>query len=654
MDNKEEIFGSVEPVVEEKEDMIDFGLLENEKAVQHIDHNLEECIEGTATLEAYHQILTAAGWDGVSKQAAKAMAVGLRRIDRMLGDKGSLTVAMEDETGGDIKRIGNEQSGTATKEGLGSRAKEIWKKFLAWLKEHFGKMKERAKLLSQKFSEGIKTQYENIAKGLSSYNPNGKDGGKSYEVPAKYAALALPGGKHIDMAKILHAHQWVATKMLPWLKQQHDKVKQLKGTESVDQINQLIGTDMPKPDGLPENLTWSVPEGIHLAGEGESQTVKARSLAEHKAMLASIKKVHDYMATVPKVLDEISNVTIDMIIKLGELDLKTGDVISALQKQLRQLQKAADAAFASRVTLNKVVGAALMVMDIERGYKPGSFGKDDEDDLGMEDWDYGLEDDGKKSRFKRMIEFFKRLWEKMKTAWDKIMRSPAVIETKVEAAKEEVTQRHKEQPSEEKTTAEPTRETRKIKIDRTLATQLFNDQTLIMPNEFAPLGKYVIEDLSAYFEPLVTKMEKAFNSVDLEGLKAITVDMPKFNDELPNGNRLSYDEGTLKIIFIESDPFEMDPLGFELSMKVLEQTNAQNKIGESQKRAMKDLGSLNNRLAGFSAALMGNWDNEGVTTEVISEALRVQDELSKALKGARTLATHYYDCMFSYLSLTLL
>jgi len=60
MQNEEEIFGTVEPVAVEKEEMIDFGLVEDEKAAEFIDHEIEEIVEASVALESYQQILTAA------------------------------------------------------------------------------------------------------------------------------------------------------------------------------------------------------------------------------------------------------------------------------------------------------------------------------------------------------------------------------------------------------------------------------------------------------------------------------------------------------------------------------------------------------------------------------------------------------------------
>lgn len=642
----DEVFGTVDNVVEEKEDMIDFGLLEQEKAAQHIDHNIDECIEGTAALETYTQILKAAGWDGVSKQTAKAMAVGLRRIDRMLGDKSPLTVALEDETGGDIKRIGNDQSQAATGEGLGARAKEMWKKFLEWVKKHFEQMKVRVKSFTETTSAKIKKKFDDVTEGMKSYNPNNRSGGIKITVPARTAALACPGGKYEDMESVLKTHIWLKDVLVPYLKTQVQKIVSLKGTESQEDIEGMLDKEVPTPSVVPASCDWVAEKGL-VFKDGDVTELTVRPLAQAKATLKAVQKTNDWVNDNALVLVDISDIILEMINKSYELNMSGGaGIYHAIQTQIRHVQTAADMAFNSRVRLNDITGAVLDLMGFEM-----SPGKKQEEEVSNENYDYGLEDDGKKSRFQRMLEFFRQLWEKAKARWEKLMRSPEVIEAKVETTKEEVKQRYKEQPAEEKA---PEKQVRTIKIDRLLATRVFSDQTLIMPNEFISLGKHVAETLPAYFEPLVSKLEAAFKAGDAEALQALTVELPKFGEELPNGTRLNYDEGTVKLIFMESEPFETETLGFEKAMQILEQTNGQNKIGEAEKRAGKDLGSLNNRLSAFSGAIINSWDNKDIDTETISAALRVQEELSKALNGARALTTHYYDCLFTYLTLTLL
>ena len=642
--DKEEIFGTVEPVVEEKEDMIDFGLLENEKAAQHIDHNIEECIEGTAALEAYTQILKAAGWDGISKQTAKVMAVGLRRIDRFIGAPSALTVAIEDETGGDMKRIGNEQSGAATKESLGTRAVEMWKKFLEWVKKHFEQMKVRVKAFTEATSAKLKKKFDDVTEGMRSYNPNNRSGSIKITVPARTAALACPGGKYEDMESVLKTHIWIKDVMVPYLKAQAQKIASLKGTESKEDIEGLLDKETPTPSVIPDSCEWVADKGL-VFKDGDVTEMTVRPLAQAKATLKAVEKTNAWLADNALVLIDINGVLLDMINKSYELNMSGGaGVYLAIQNQIRHVQVAADATFNSRVRLNDITGAVLDLMGFEM-----SPGKKQEEEVSNENFDYGMEDSETKSRFQRMVEFFQQLWEKAKARWEKLMRSSEVIEAKVESAKEEIKQRHKEQPTEEKAAAQ----VKQIKIDHHVATMVFNGQELVMPNEWQDLGKYVAETLPAYFQPIVAKLEAAFNANDAEAINALTIEMPKFAEELPNGSKLSFDDGGVKVIVMEGEPFERDVLGFELAMKVLELTNAQNKIGEKEKRAGHDLGTLNTKMLAFNGLIVKSLGDED-KVDVVKAGIDAQKRISAAMNGARSVATHYYDAMFTYLTLTLL
>lgn len=644
--DKEEIFGTVEPIVEEKEDMIDFGLLENEKAAQHIDHNLEECIEGTATLEAYTQILKAAGWDGVSKQTAKAMAVGLRRIDRFIGTPSTLTVAIEDETGGDMKRIGNEQSGAATKEGLGARAVEMWKKFLEWAKKHFEQMKVRVKSFTEAASAKLKKKFDDVTEGMRSYNPNNRTGSIKITVPARTAALAYPGGKYEDMESVLKTHIWIKDVMVPYLKAQVQKIVSLKGTESKEDIESLLDKETPTPPVVPASCEWVAEKGL-VFKDSEAVEITVRPLAQSRATLKAVEKTNSWLADNAMVLIEINGILLDMINKSYELNMSGGTgVYLAIQNQIRHVQVAGDATFNARVRLNEITGAVLDLMGFEM-----SPGKKQEEEVSNENYDYGLEDGGVKQAWERLIQFLKEMWSKAAAGWEKLTRSHEVLEAKIESAEEELKQRQKEAPKEEKAQAETY--SREINVTSDLASTIFNGKELIQPDQYLPLGKYVSETLPDFFGPLVNKILSDYKAGNVEGLTSVTIDVPKFDGFLPNETKLLITEESMSLEESKEEGFNHPTLDIHACLGLMAKTKAQSNLGEKQRNSGSNMAALSTSMLGLTGLIIKDMGDDS-KSELVKAALDIQKRMSPFIKGAKKVSDFYHTCMFNYITVTLL
>jgi hypothetical protein len=385
MQNEQEIFGSVDPVEEEKQEMIDFGLLEDEKAAEHIDHDIEEVVEATAALESYGKVLTAAGWDGISKQAAKAMLVGLQRIDRITGQKSALVASLEDEAGGDIKRIGHEQSG-ADEKGLKGRAKELWAKFVELMKRAIAKVKQGALKVKQMFG-GAKQKIAKLTESMTSYNPNGPKGGRKFTIPGRTALFAYHEGKYTDTEDLVALSNWVVTEVAPAIKKGITLLSNLKGTENEEQIRAAIPRDIKAPSRHPSNITFSADDDgltYQVAEEGEQVELTARSRAERNKQLQGCVKVND---AGEKALSDTVLMLADMI-DLFDMSwnatMSEGlGVYNALQDSIRYLQKTADTGYEVAQYVAKSNYQILELMAYEDG-------KVSEAEVSNETFDYKL------------------------------------------------------------------------------------------------------------------------------------------------------------------------------------------------------------------------------------------------------------------------
>jgi len=372
MQNEEEIFGTVEPVAVEKEEMIDFGLVEDEKAAEFIDHEIEEIVEASVALESYQQILTAAKWDGISKQTAKAMLIGLKRVDKVLGAKSELVIALEDETNGDMKRIGNEQSKSVTKEGLGAKAKALWEKFKALMQ----KAMEKAKALWEKlFDKNQQTatkasELKQIAREEHS-GPNGANGGRKVTIPARLAFYAVIDDKPVDPSYYHELADWCFNTMAKHVQDGIDQVYKAIGDSDLEGMKAVVGREVPAYTGKKyPNITinsndsggWAVVTGT----ESSDAVIQVRELSAYTAALDKVKIEAEFLTEhrhkVLSLQTKLMKLLMDGHANVQDVDSSIINVLIDVLKDLKALQEQAQHLY---MFLSKAQSAILEALHTE-------------------------------------------------------------------------------------------------------------------------------------------------------------------------------------------------------------------------------------------------------------------------------------------------
>lgn len=367
VDNKEEIFGSVEPVTEEKGDMIDFALVEDEKAKDHIDHEIETVVEASVALEAYAQILKQNSYDGISKQAAQAMRIGIARIDRLIGQRSALVVALEDEAY-DKPRIGQEKSEVSEK-GLAGRAKELWKKFVELIKKWLEKLKHGLSKIKAGINNG-KKRVEKLREDFANWSPNGPNGGKKITIPAKQATLGYPGGKHVDMNEVLGVANWLHTQLNPVILKGYDTMRNLKGTESADQIREAAQVKIPPLPTFPASANVELVDNKikFEVVSGEEVTVQVRSRSQISKTLDLCSKINDASDKNNEAIDKLFSASMDLIDMDWELRYKgNSEVITVLQEAIGYLRDLVTQHRAMTLYVLHTNVAMFDIMGLERG-----------------------------------------------------------------------------------------------------------------------------------------------------------------------------------------------------------------------------------------------------------------------------------------------
>ncbi|WDS62337.1 putative structural head protein [Pseudomonas phage D6] len=321
MQDKDEIFGTVEPVADEKGEMIDFGLVEDEKAAEFIDHEIEEAVSAAIALEGYNQILDAAKWDGVSKQTAQAMRIGISRIDRLLGQKSALVASLEDEAKGEPLRIGHEKS-EVTKEGIGGKIKEVWEKFKAMVaaalekaKALFAKLTDRNKKIVVQ-AEEMKQKAKEEHKG-----PNDENGGRKVEIPGDLAFFTVRDGKQLEGNHYHALSQFAFDSMAKFVQDGIDAVKkgiQDSDVEAIKAVGQREAPDYTgnKFDNIEIVATteggWSVEIGD--AANAEPAQVQVRDMGAFTKALDVIRAESQYLT---QNVDKVGSLALQLTALLG-------------------------------------------------------------------------------------------------------------------------------------------------------------------------------------------------------------------------------------------------------------------------------------------------------------------------------------------------
>lgn len=313
MSNDAEIFGTVETVAEEKKPMIDFELLENEKGTDHIDHNLTEVIEDSVALEDYITLLRTAGPDGVSKQTAKAIAIGIKRIDRRFGVRSTLSVSLEDEASG-MKHIGDGQSQSSVSEtGLVARAKELWKKFVEMLRSFIDKAKARWQKMTDKTDKVVEKAAEMKENAREEFTgPNASTGknnstgqnysteGRKITIPPEIAYLSCPEGKQVPADYYHDLIEWCLNDMAGHVQDGINGLIKAISESDMDGVVAIRQRKAPAYQGkqfpqieinVKESGGWEVVTGT----QGEEVIIPGISLSDYTSLLSKIESEGEYI-----------------------------------------------------------------------------------------------------------------------------------------------------------------------------------------------------------------------------------------------------------------------------------------------------------------------------------------------------------------------
>ena len=368
MDN-DEIFGTVTPVTDEKQDMIDFGLLENDKDAQHIDHDLAELTEDMATLEGFSQVLENNKWDGISKQTASVMLVGLKRIDERWGQKSTLVASLEEETNGDMKRIGQEKS-AVSKEGIGARAKELWAKFVELIKRAIAATK--AKLLKVKEAlTSVGPRLEKLFESFENWSPNDANGGKKITVPGKLVRRVFtPEGEFVDPTLWPVLDDYIHKQIYPILVKLAAQLRGFTGKETLEEVIAKLDYTLPSPpSNLPGNVEVTV-DGKTLSFSVKTEAVdkpqQVRQASDIRKYIRKAINASNHMSkggTDPAVMDAALS-----LISMNYADMIGGaDQIQKLRGVIEELNKLhSTAADISLFNCGCLVGA-FDICKLERG-----------------------------------------------------------------------------------------------------------------------------------------------------------------------------------------------------------------------------------------------------------------------------------------------
>lgn len=618
----DEVFGTVEPVTEEKEDMIDFSLVDDEKAVQHIDHTLEECVEEAAALESYSTLLRKAGWDGISKQTAKAMLIGLRRRERLSGASSGLVAALEDETGGELARTQNEQSKTDQK-GIMGKAVDVWKRFVEFIKKHLAKLVEKARKMGDYLQTGIHRKIDKLKAAYENFNPNDANGGRKVTIPGNVAQWGYPNGKPVDIAAIIRIRKWAAQTVLPTVRGLADRVRKLTGDETAEQIRELSPGEIPDPGFSIDGFDLNHDDGFVPNTEANDIEVTVRDRKTAMAYLSEISSVSNAEG-VPSAASQASEIVIDMMNVASKVTFAKGtDVYLAMQEVIRRIVETADFVFAiSKATLN-MTGNALTILSIESG---------DGEKASNEEFDYGLEADEQPGVLKRIAEFLKGLWDKLIAKWDQLRNSEAVLDAKADSIKAGF----------KATEAEVDDGPRKVTVSASVATWVVTDGKIIPVGDWLPSFKYVFEDLPKAFDPFVAKLEEAYKAGDVETLQGLadgTIEIPSYTDTLPNGAKFSVEAGQLTLVDMpETGAEELELPSVQELTKMIDAVPQLSKYVRGEGGVTYN--SVATRLSKFNGLVINDM-TKADKAALVKVGLSAQKRLAGVIRPAHTIGSEF-------------
>lgn len=543
--DEDEIFGTVDAVEIEKQPMIDFGLVEDEKDAEFIQHEIEEIVEASVALEKYIEILDKARWDGVSKQTARTIMVGVKRIDERFGQRSALAISMEDETEGP-QRIGSDmEQSKLSKDGLVGRAKEMWAKFVEFIKKAFAKAKDKVSKVMEHIS-GIKPKLAKLYEDFENWSPNGPNGGKKITLPAKVAAYTYFEGKYVDIEAVKALLMWIYDGSNAVIVDVAKKIRSLKGDENLLEVLEQLKFALPAlPSNLPTNYDVTLEDDtldFKFLGVAEEVEVQVRSKSEIRKYIKQAMDCTDAAGSRKDKNNAAFVASMEMLDSSFNLIDNGQESVEALRNIIQRLNKLRDVTLNLSIQLLQTTIKAYDVCTLERG---GDIQPDEDEEYGMEGFG-----DSAKAGLKKLIEAFKAMIAKLKERWTKLMSSPEIMMAKTEAAKEKVKANKGAPPKAE----EPEEETRApekmhtVFINGDMATAICEDGKLISPERYIPVAKYVIGTVGKQISPMIDKLIDGYNAGDLDAMRSVAeFDLPVFDDEIVNGWKLAYDaDGTFK------------------------------------------------------------------------------------------------------------
>lgn len=625
--DEEEIFGTVDAVEIEKQPMIDFGLVEDEKAAEYIDHKIEEIVDATVALEGYITILRKASWDGVSKQTARAIMVGVNRIDKQFGERSALSVSMEDETS-DTSMIGTDREKSKLDEsGLVGKAKELWAKFIEFMKESITKARAKISKVLE-YVVGIKPKLVNLYEAFDDWSPNGPTGGKKITVPGKTAAYTLVDGKPIDPAAIMALRKYINDAINPTVVRINDQISKLNGNENIIQVLEKIAFTLPPlPDNIPGNLNVSLDNdefSFEFTGTEEPVELQVRSRNEIRKYLKGMISVVDYVSAARDGSDKTFEASMAMIDKAFTLAKDDTAVVKELRETITRVNKLRTTALDLTIHLSTMVVRSFELCDLE-------YGKPAEPDA---DPDYGMESisDKLKDGLKKMVEVFKAAIERIKAMWDKLTKSPEAMRDKVAELKLTVREKKNQGDSNDADEKEPQTPV-KISISGPMATAVTENDKLISPTRYLPLTNYVMVTVAQTLAPLVDKLINGYAANDIEAIRSVAqFDLPVFDDVITNGWKVEYDAGGS--FFPEGEELNVAQLTvptFEETMSIL---NDMEKVAAhmSSLQGPKSPRTIADKMAKFTLQLTNDFMKSD-KDEVIGAALESRVKLVAALES---------------------
>lgn len=285
----EEVFGTVDPVTEEKKDMVPIDMLGTE--IGDIQHELEVVEDARASLEAYDKFLTQAGPDGISRQTAAAMYIGLARIDRQLNQRSALVASMEDN---DLAEVNDRNKMAVAKgvdsKGLGGRAAQLWEKLKEIVTKLMEKLKKAWSFLTSKVKAAQEKAKEVVESLMQWAGPNGAGGGLKIDVPGNIGVFLFKAGKVISPTELTPLLKFAFDEYPSFLVKQFEQVKTaVEKGDAIPAVEVFLAYEGELPDG------WAIEDngnGFPSAKySGESNAVQKHQVRDKSSIKKAMTEV---------------------------------------------------------------------------------------------------------------------------------------------------------------------------------------------------------------------------------------------------------------------------------------------------------------------------------------------------------------------------